>query len=137
MADFLTLIQQNPKVSIILIGTAISFFISLVNYFFLDKEKLRDIKARQKELQKEMKQHQKDGNHEKVMALNKELMPMMGQMMKHSMKPMLITIIPIIILFSFIKNVYVDTAIASSWFWYYLVAAIASSMIFRKILKLP
>ena len=137
MVDFLVLIQQNPRVSIIIIALGISLLITLVNYFFLDKEKLRDIKERQKSIQKQLKEHQKAGNHEKVLQLNKELMGHAGEMMRHSLKPMLITIIPIFVLFAFIRNVYAETTIASSWFWYYLLSAIAGSILVKKLSKLP
>ncbi len=103
----------------------------------MDKEKLRDIKKRQKELQAEIKEHQKAGNKDKVMDLNKELLSQIPETFKQSLKPMLITIVPILIFFTIIRNVYATTSLASSWFWWYLVSAIVASIIFRKILKLP
>ena len=114
-----------------------ALFISLINYFFLDKDKLKEIKDKQKSLQEQMKKHQKDGNSEKMMELQKEMFSGMGEMFKHSLKPMLITFVPILLFFSFLKGAYTETSIASSWFWYYLITALATSMIFRKILKLP
>lgn len=131
------LIIQYPRLSIIILAAAVSFFISLINYFFMDKERLREIKSKQKELQKEMKEHQKAGNHDKVMEINKEMMSYISETFKHSLKPMLITVVPVLIFFTFIKGVYVETAIAGTWFWWYIITAIISSMIFRKLLKLP
>lgn len=127
--------QVHPKISVILAALLISFFISLVNYFVLDKEKMRDIKGKQKALQAEMKNH-KD-NPQKLMELQKEMFSHMGETMKHSMKPMLITFIPLIILFPILRNMLLETSIASTWFWWYLAASIASSLIFRKLFKLP
>jgi|SRR3989338_2325916 len=137
MVDILTLAQQSPKISVIIIAVAISFFISLINYFFLDKERMKEIRTKQKNIQKQIKEHQKAGNHEKMMALQKEMLADMPEMMKHSMKPMLITLIPILILFSWVKGFFAETEIASSWFWWYLISALVSSLIFRKVLKLP
>jgi len=137
MSEILLLVQQSPKISIVLVAIAISFFISLVNYLFLDKDRVRELKARQKEIQKQIKEHQKAGNHEKMLELQKEMMSAMPEMFKHSMKPMLITLIPILVLFAFVRNVFSETAIASTWFWWYLITALISSMIFRKIFKLP
>jgi len=93
MVDILILAQQSPKISVIIIAVAISFFISLINYFFLDKERMKEIRTKQKNIQKQIKEHQKAGNHEKMMALQKEMLADMPEMMKHSMKPMLITLI--------------------------------------------
>ncbi len=128
-------IQANPKLSIVAIAVAISFFISLINFFVLDKEKMFAGKKRQKELQKEMKDHKDDPA--KVMELQKELMSHVGDTFKHSFKPMLITIIPILLIFGWIKGVYAETTISGSWFWWYLISAIASSLVFRKLFKLP
>jgi uncharacterized membrane protein (DUF106 family) len=130
-------IQTNPKLSIVAFSLGVSFFISLVNYFILDKDKMKDIKDRQKALQKEMKEHQKAGNHEKAMSLNKELLPLMSEMMKHSFKPMFITFLPIILLFNFLRGAYAETALASSWLWWYIGISIVGSIAFRKLFKLP
>ena len=131
------MIQANPKISIILIAVAISLLISLVNNFVLDKDRMRSLKARQKAIQEEMKEHQKNGNQDKVMELQKEMMSGIGESFKHSFKPMLITIVPIIVLFGIVRNTFAETAIAGSWFWWYLLGAIVSSMIWRKVFRLP
>jgi len=131
------MINANPKISIILIAVAISFLISLVNNFVLDKDRMKALKARQKSIQEEMKEHQKNGNNDKVMELQKEMMSGIGESFKHSFKPMLITIVPIIVLFGMIRNTFAETSIAGSWFWWYLVGAIVSSMVWRKVFRLP
>ena len=133
--QFITLIQAYPTTSIILFGLAISFLISLVNYFMLDKERMRELKKKQKDIQAEMKTHKE--NPEKVMALQKEMMSHAMESMKHSFKPMLITIIPILIFFSFIKGVYTTTIIAKTWIWWYIGSSIVGSIIFRKVFDLP
>ena len=137
MPDFLSLIQFYPRISIVLIALLVSFFISLINYFFLDKERMKEIKSKQKEIQKKIKEHQKAGETEKMLQLQKEMMADMPEMFKHSFKPMLITLVPILLMFSYVRNVFAQTTLASSWFWWYLITALISSMIFRKLLKLP
>ena len=54
------LIQAYPIWSIIVIGVLVSLFISLINYFVLDKDKMRQAKEKQKEIQKQMKEHKHD-----------------------------------------------------------------------------
>jgi len=133
----LDMIKAYPKTAIIIISFAMSFLISLVNNFVLDKDRMRVLKARQKTIQDEMKEHQKNGNHDKVMELQKEMMSGIGETFKHSFKPMLITIVPIIVLFGIIRSTFTETAIAGTWFWWYLAGAIISSMVWRKVFKLP
>jgi uncharacterized membrane protein (DUF106 family) len=127
--------QSYPRTSVIVAALLISFFISLVNYFVLNKEKMHEIKGKQKALQEEMKKH-KD-NPEKLMELQKEMFSHIGETMKHSMKPMLITFIPLIILFPILRGMLLTTEIAGTWFWWYLGSSIIASMIFRKLFKLP
>ena len=131
------LIISNPKVSIITISVGVSFLISLINSLVMDKDRMREIKRKQKDIQAQATAHRKAGNHEKALELNKEMLSYTGEIFKHSMKPMLITMIPILIIFGFIRGIFSESAIAGSWFWYYLISAIASSMIFRKLFKLP
>lgn len=130
-------IELYPRLTLLGFAALISLFITIVNYFILDKEKMREIKAKQKELQKQMKEHQKAGNTEKMLELNKEFMSHTLETFKHSFKPMIITIIPILIFFGFIKNAYATTEIAKTWFWYYLGGALVSSLVFRKLFNLP
>jgi uncharacterized membrane protein (DUF106 family) len=137
MVDFISLLQQYPRISIVLIGLLVSLAITIVNYYLLDKERLREIKVRQKQLQEEMKKHQKDGNTQKVIELQKQLFSDMGETMRHSFKPMLITLIPIFIVFAFLRSTYDSTTIASTWLWYYIAATFAGSLLFRKIFNLP
>ena len=135
MIDFVALFQANPKVSIIILGAIVSFFITLVNYFILDLDKMKELKVKQKTLNDEMKKH-KD-NPDKLMELQKEMLSHASENMRHSFKPMLITFLPIIIFFAYIKNIYASTAIASSWIWYYIVSSIIASIAFRKLFKMP
>ncbi|MEK6800413.1 MAG: EMC3/TMCO1 family protein [Nanoarchaeota archaeon] len=131
------ILMLYPKAGVIILGLLISLFVTIINYFFLNKEKMREIKSRQKEIQAQIKEHQKAGNHEKLMDLNKEMLSHSMEMMKHSFTPMLITMVPMLLFFSFIRGVYSQTIISSSWFWYYLISAIVGNIIFRKLFKLP
>ena len=137
MLDYVSIVQAYPRLSIILFALVFAFFTTLVNYFVLDKERMREIKSRQKALQQEMKKHQTEGNHEKMLDAQKEIMSHSMEMMRHSFKPMLITIVPVLVFFSFIKGLVAETVIAGSWFWYYFFGALVGSIIFRKLFRLP
>lgn len=128
-------ISSYPRTAIILIGFIISFFITLINFLVLDKDKMKAMRERQKELQEKLKQHKDDPA--KAMEINKEMFSHMGENFRHSLKPMLITFIPIIVVFHWVRGEFAGTTIQATWFWYYFVTAIISSLIFRKIFKLP
>ena len=89
------------------------------------------MKARQKEIQKELKGC-KDG---KIMKeLNSELMKLTGVMFKSSMKPMFVTIIPFLLLFWWLRGIY-EPLMGSGWIWWYIGFSVVSSIIIRKIMK--
>ena len=135
MVNFIDLVQAYPKSSIIVAALIVSFFISLVNHLILDKERMREIKKRQKSIQEEIKTHKE--NPQKVVELQKEMMSHVGESLKHSFKPMLITFIPIIFFFVFIRRIFLETAIASTWIWWYIGFSIVGSIVFRKVFDLP
>ncbi len=129
------IIQNSPRISIVVIAALVSLFISAINYFVLDKNKLRESRKRQKELQVQMKQYKNDPS--KQMELSKEMVNHSMEQFRHSMKPMIITLIPVLVVFWWIKGVFIETTLAGSWFWWYLVSAIIFSFAFRKVFKLP
>ena len=71
-----------------------------------------------------------------MMDLNKQMMEDMPEQMKHSFKPMLVTIIPLLILFAWLRGTFAETTIASTWFWWYLGSSLVFSMSLRKIFGL-
>ncbi len=133
-------IQTNPRISIIIISGLVSLFISFINYILLDDEKRTKLmkgKEKQKEFRNMMKEHK--GNPSKMMELQKEMMAhnmeFMKENFKHSFRPMLITALPILVVFWWIKDVFPE--ILPGWFWWYLISAIVFSIAFRKVFKLP
>jgi uncharacterized membrane protein (DUF106 family) len=128
------LIQANPKVGIIVLAFIVTLFITIVTYFMTDKEKMKGIKDKQKALRIELKQH-KD-NPQKVMEINKKMMEDIPEQLKHSFKPMIITIVPIIFFFNWIRSALEETTLASTWLWWYIGASLIFSIILRKIFKM-
>lgn len=66
--------------------------------------------------------------------LNAEMLSLTGVMFKSSMKPMIVTIIPFLLLFWWLKGIYVPL-LGNSWIWYYLGYSILASIVLRKALK--
>ena len=128
------IIQSYPRISIVLISLAISFGIVLINFFVMDKDKMRELRSKQKELNVRIKVEK---DQKKKMEMSQEMMQHALESMKHSFKPMFITLIPLLLIFWFLKGVYAETGIASNWIWYYIGAAIAGSIIFRKLFRMP
>jgi len=128
------LIQSYPRISIIVLSLIVTLFITIVNFFMLDRKRMKELREKQKRLKEEMKKFR--DNPEKMMEINKQMLEDFPEQMRHSFKPMLVTIIPLLILFSWLKSNFASTAIASTWFWWYIGASIIFSIILRKIFGL-
>lgn len=134
------LVQSNPRVAIIILSFIVTLFITIVTYFMTDRKRMKEIRDKQKHLKKELKKYKHDPA--KMMEINKQMMEDLPEQLKHSMKPALITIIPLLILFGWLRSVYEGTALASkaflfpSWVWWYIGASILFSTILRKMFGL-
>ncbi|MGC9309500.1 MAG: EMC3/TMCO1 family protein [Candidatus Nanoarchaeia archaeon] len=127
------LMQAYPQVSIIVISVVITFVSSLITKWLTNQEHLRSLKKRQKELQADLKKH-KD-NPDKIKELQAEMMSITGVMMKSSFKPLFITFIPFLILIYWLRGIY-DPILGGWWIAWYIGASLASSIVFRKVLKM-
>jgi uncharacterized membrane protein (DUF106 family) len=87
--------------AIIILSFLITLFITVVYKFATDQNLMKKLKDEMKGMQKEMKLL-KD-NPQKAMAHQKKIMEKNMQYMKHSFKPTLYTMIPIIIIFSWLN----------------------------------
>lgn len=125
----------NPKLSIVLISVIVTLAITLVTKKFTDQERMKELKKTQKKCSQKLKENREDKD-----AIQQNLECSL-EMMKHSFRPMLITIIPLLILFWFLRDVYNQTALAEVsfifpiWLWWYIGAGIISSLVLRKLLK--
>jgi uncharacterized membrane protein (DUF106 family) len=113
---------------------------TLAHKYLTDQAHLGNQKSRQKELQQQLKGCK---DPKKLSELNAEMLQITGTMFRASLKPMLVTFIPFILIFTWLRGVYVPTidGVAApiidgiSWLWYYIGFSVIASMILRKILK--
>ena len=126
------MITAYPKISIAVFSVLVTLASTLVHKWLTNQEHLRSLKKRQKEIQKELKNCKDDCV---MKELNAEMLKLTGVMFKSSMKPIFVTIVPFLLLFGWLRGVYVPL-IGNSWIWYYLGYSIVASIILRKILKL-
>ena len=121
----------SPRTSIAVVSVLVTFVATLAHKWLTNQEHMKSLKERQKEIQKELKGC-KDGC--KMKELNSELMKLTGVMMKSSLKPMFVTIIPFLVLFAWLRSVFTPV-MGSTWIWYYIGFSIVASIILRKVLK--
>jgi len=94
---FYPLLQIDPGLAIIILAFLITLFITLIHKFTTDQKKMKSLKDDMKKHQDDMKKHKNDPK--KMMEIQKLVMDKNVEFMKHSLKPMLFTIIPIFLVF--------------------------------------
>jgi len=93
---------QNPLLVILLISTIIAFFTTLANRLMVDQDEMETIQNEMKEFQKEMKEAQQSGDSKelaKLQSKQQEFMSKQAKMMKNQFKPMIVTMVPILLVF--------------------------------------
>lgn len=123
----------NPKLGIILISSVITLALTLVTKYFTNQNRMKELKEVQKACQIKIKSGKL--TKEEMSEINKQMLDCSMEMMKHSFRPMFITLLPILVIFWWVRGIFDTTAIAKTWIWYYIGSAIVASIIFRKLLK--
>lgn len=124
---------------IAIISFILTLITTLIYKYMTDQEVMKTLKADIKALQGEMKKHRE--NKDKMMHYQKKAMEKNMTYMKHSLKPMIITFIPIIFIFGWLRSYYdqlgnPDVFFGLSWLWTYIIFSIVISIGLRKILKI-
>ncbi|MAF51121.1 MAG: hypothetical protein CMH64_03445 [Nanoarchaeota archaeon] len=129
-------IDWNPLWALIVISFFLMLITTLIYKYFTDQEAMKALKQEMKDIQNEMKEFKEDPA--KMMELQKKSFSKMGESFKHQIKPMLITFVPFIILFPWLREVYVprgDLLFGIGWFGTYFIFGIGFNIILRKLLK--
>lgn len=96
------LLTKSPLLLIILVSLVISVIITVAYKFLTDQNEMKRLKEQQKEFQKRMKELRQ--HPEEMMKVQKEAMKSNMDYMKHSLKATLITMLPIILIFSWMSG---------------------------------
>jgi len=134
---------NSPTIDIILITIIASLFITLVNKYMSDQIKIKALRSEMKELQKSMRKEMTK-NPEKAKKIQAEIMKKNLENMKHAMNPkiMAITMLPLLVLFMFIRKYYDQFGefftpfdlVSWGWLGTYIFFSIISSIIMKKVL---
>ncbi|HDH41596.1 MAG TPA: DUF106 domain-containing protein [Candidatus Altiarchaeales archaeon] len=127
---------------IALISMGLAIMSALVRKAVLDQDKMRETKEKLKKYQEEMKKATKSGDTKRLQESQAEMMKLTMENLKHSFRPMLITFVPFILVFTWLKDQYGSAGTVVSlfgfnlgWFWWYLICAMTVSLIINKLLK--
>jgi len=120
-------IMVYPRTSIILLAFLVTLIMTLITKYTTNQDRMKELREIQKACRIRLKKDKLDKKaQEQMMECSMELM-------KHSFKPLLISFIPLIIFFWWIRGIYSE--ILPGWLWWYISSGIISSMVLRKILR--
>jgi len=130
------MIEASPLGAILLISLIVTLLTTLVYKYFTKQKVLKAMKEEMDDLRKQMKEFKNDT--QKMMELQKKSFQKSMEQMKHSFVPMLITFIPLIIIFGWLQATYKEIGNLLgplNWLWIYILSSIIFSIILRKIMK--
>lgn len=131
----------DAAIHIALISFALAVMSAMVTKVFLGEEG-RAARQKLKDLQKEMKESQKKGDAKKMQKLQREMMTAMLDSFRHQFKPMIITMIPFILVFWWLRDTYGGLGVMAEvfgfqlyWFGWYFLCIMIVSIPLNKLLK--
>lgn len=95
---------QYPTIALILFSLIITLTTKIIAKFTTDQNKLKSIREETKKLQKKMKTALKNKNNKAYEKYQKKSLQLSQEQMKISMKSLMFTFIPIILLFSLLRT---------------------------------
>jgi len=141
-------VKSFPLLSIMLFSFLITLVFTIVYKKFTNQAKMKELKDKQKELQERSKQF-KD-NPSKMLELQQEMMSLSTEQMRASLKITVITLLPFVLFFNFLKDIYTSAGIGNiiywhtnvpvfgdgaGWFLSYIIFSTIFSILLRKMLK--
>ncbi|HMK54526.1 MAG TPA: EMC3/TMCO1 family protein [Methanobacteriaceae archaeon] len=167
---FIPLINAfGPIIGVFVIATLVAFVITLANKLLVDQDRLQFLQKEMKGFQSEMMEAQKSGDPKAMAEMQKKQMEFMNiqkEMMFNSFKPMIVTFIPIILVYWWMAQEPAITKLvvqlptvafytllvpvfhafyhqspgvphqAIEWLGWYILCSFAMSLVFRKYLGL-
>lgn len=137
----------SPFWGILLISVILSIVTTLIYKYATDQSMLKQIKEDMKKYQEQLKLCKDDPA--KSLEIQKQMMPLNSKMMMQSMKPMLITIIPFLVIFQLLGMWYNSLTVIPlafhvplsklptglGWVGTYVIFSMIFTTLFRKALK--
>ena len=125
------LININVYFGLIVIVALTSLILTLAQKYLSNQAELKELKKEQNLLKEEMKKYKDQPS--KLMELNKKQLEFIPKTFNLTMKPLMYTSVPIILLFRWFGEA-LSPRFGWLWIVYYLIGSLIFSSIFRKVL---
>ena len=127
------IISINPIAGVIIISVVITLIMTIVTKYLTNQNRMKELKEIQNTCRIKIKDYK--GKPEELKKIQQEMLECSMELTKHSMKPMLFAFVPLILLITWLRGVFVGTEIQSTWIWWYIGAGIFSSILFRRVFR--
>ncbi|MBI5872483.1 DUF106 domain-containing protein [archaeon] len=147
---FSPLIVLKPHISLLIISTFVTVLVLFTNKIFINKNVVREIKQKMENIREQITRAQKEGNMEEANKFLTEMMKTNGELMRHTLKGMIVSLIVLSLFLPWIKHTYEVTYkgvivaklpfslpyVGSSldWLLWYVLVSITIGWIIRKLL---
>jgi len=130
-------VDLNPIFGLAFITLILTLVIILIYKYFTNQEEMKALKEETTLLQKQAKETK---DMQKRTDLSKKMMEKQMAYMKHTLMPLLLTFLPIIIVFGWIRNIYGEMSLnflgfIDNWIWVYIIFTLIFNTVLRKVLK--
>jgi len=156
-------VKVNMLIGILGVSLVISLLINLVTMKVVDQKDMREKKKKLKELQDKFNEAKKNKDTKKSEKVQREMLDMQMEFSKHAMRPMMYYMLPILLIFGWMRNfeplqsyiasnsgfiaelpfsfpfwkfVQMGRPDAIGWLGWYLLCSFMTSTILRKMLKI-
>lgn len=130
-------VTMSPLTGVVVVAFTMTLLVTLIYKFMTDQEAMKNLKQEMKDLRKELKLAAQDPV--RMAELNKISMEKSMQQMKQSLKPTLITMLPLILVLGWLKTTYEPLTLnlfgITSALWAYIALSVVFSIILRKLMK--
>ena len=106
------LLNFPPAFSVFIFSIIILFVINIFYKILVNQQHAKEVKQRTRDISKEMKEAQKAGDKDKSKKLMGELMSQNSKMMRMTMKPMIVSLIIVVILLPSLATFYGDKIVS-------------------------
>jgi uncharacterized membrane protein (DUF106 family) len=136
------LLNWNLTYGFLFLIFILTLITTIAQKYLTDQQTIREMKAEQKKINDEIKEIK--GDTSKIMELQKKQMEFIAPMMKLTMRPMVFTGIPFILLFRWFLDFFGSLTECGfycgsfgwpNWLWAYLIMSLVFGSILRKVLK--
>lgn len=136
---------MSAFVELTVITIGISLIIMLMYRFLTKPEEIRKIKNEIKHYKELMNKAHKNGDVKGAQKYMSEMMKLNNEHLRHNMKPMLLSMIFVVVVLGYVSKAYSDVVVTlpfalpffgreMGWFWWYIIVSITSTLVFRRML---